>query len=117
MTTIVAQPMAWTNERLKYSSNDCIGLKSLWKMLILDNHSADINTNEVGLFTIHIYIFLFKTFFKTYYWQNLLLPDIVGLKCVCDVIYDNALLGVRICVCFASRFIFFVEEHVLLFLN
>lgn len=51
MTTFIAQPMAWTNERLKYSSNECINLKTLWKMLILDNtNTANIKSNNVSYF-------------------------------------------------------------------
>lgn len=49
MTTFIRQPMAWTNERLKYSSNDCINLKTLWKMLILDNNeNVDIKSKNVS---------------------------------------------------------------------
>lgn len=51
MTTYISQPMAWTNERLKFSSSECINLKALWKMLILDNTSSvDIKSNNVSYF-------------------------------------------------------------------
>lgn len=50
-TTFINRPMAWTNQRLKFTQNDCINLKTLWKMLILeDNHEKeDINSNNVSL--------------------------------------------------------------------
>lgn len=58
MTTIVAHPMAWTNERLKYSSNDCIGLKTLWKMLVLDNNNTgNITSNNVSSLIYNRYLF------------------------------------------------------------
>lgn len=43
--------MAWTNQRLKFTQNDCINLKTLWKMLILENNheKEDINSNNVSL--------------------------------------------------------------------
>ncbi|XP_055302725.1 inositol-trisphosphate 3-kinase homolog isoform X2 [Sitodiplosis mosellana] len=50
-TTFINRPMAWTNQRLKYTQNDCINLKALWKMLILnDNHEKeDIKSNKNAL--------------------------------------------------------------------
>lgn len=40
--------MAWTNQR--YTSNDCINLKALWKMLILDdNHAKEQNVSTTYL--------------------------------------------------------------------
>lgn len=37
MTSVIPHSMAWTNERLKFSSADNVGLKALWKMLVFDN--------------------------------------------------------------------------------
>lgn len=54
-TTFINQPMAWTNQRVKFTQNDCINLKVLWKMLILDNSHGkkDIKSSNVRLrFTI-----------------------------------------------------------------
>lgn len=36
-TTFVSQPMAWNHERMKYTSNECLSFKALWKMLMLDD--------------------------------------------------------------------------------
>lgn len=40
MTSVISHSMAWTNERLKFSSADNVGLKTLWKMLVFDNSSG-----------------------------------------------------------------------------
>lgn len=58
-TLAAAHPMAWTNERLKLSCADGIGLKSLWKMLVLDKSgggSARSNSN-VCVINLHPIIF------------------------------------------------------------
>lgn len=49
-TTFIGQPMAWTHQRIKYTSNDCINFKALWKMLILDNshEHEDIKNKDVS---------------------------------------------------------------------
>lgn len=36
-TEFINQPMAWNHERMKYTSNECLSFKALWKMLILDD--------------------------------------------------------------------------------
>lgn len=64
-TTFINHPnMAWTNH-LKYTSNDCINLKALWKMLILDDshEKEDAESNNVSMnFTILLYIFVYASF-------------------------------------------------------
>lgn len=50
-TAFINHPtMAWTNQRLKFTSNDCINLKTLWKMLILDDshEKEDIKSDNVS---------------------------------------------------------------------
>lgn len=37
MTSVISNSMAWTNERLKVSSAENVGLKTIWKMLVFDN--------------------------------------------------------------------------------
>lgn len=67
MCTAINQPMAWTHQRIKYTSNDCINLKALWKMLILDSNpeNEDIKNENVSssffsLRLIFLDIFKFK---------------------------------------------------------
>lgn len=61
MTTFIAQPMAWTNERINFSSNDCINLKTLWKMLIFDDtESVDIKSENVSRDYFFVLFFIFK---------------------------------------------------------
>lgn len=44
MTSVISHSMAWTNERLKFSSAENIGLKTLWKMLVFENGKEVITT-------------------------------------------------------------------------
>lgn len=46
-TTCHNRPMAWTNQRIKYSAKDCINLKTLWKLLMLDDNKEGIISNHV----------------------------------------------------------------------
>lgn len=51
-TTFLNHPtMAWTHQRFKNTSNDCINLKAFWKKLILDDshdEKGDIQSNNVS---------------------------------------------------------------------
>lgn len=52
--------MAWTNERLKLSCTDGIGLKTLWKMIVLDNHNSSSKKQQknVSIFIRLLYIII-----------------------------------------------------------
>ncbi|KAG4071908.1 hypothetical protein HA402_006069 [Bradysia odoriphaga] len=39
--------MAWTNERLKFSSAENVGLKTLWKMLVFENGKETFRNNDM----------------------------------------------------------------------
>lgn len=54
MTSIISNPMAWTNERLKLSCTDGIGLKTLWKMIVLDNQNSNSKKQQkhVSIFKV-----------------------------------------------------------------
>lgn len=69
MTSVISNPMAWTNERLKLSCTDGIGLKTLWKMIVLDNnnHSNSKKQQQKNVSIINIYIsYYFLTFFSNF---------------------------------------------------
>ncbi|KAJ6649939.1 hypothetical protein Bhyg_05182, partial [Pseudolycoriella hygida] len=47
MTSVISHSMAWKNERLKFSSAENIGLRTLWKMLVFDGKETFSNNDSV----------------------------------------------------------------------
>lgn len=71
MTSTVLQPMAWTNEKIRLSCVENIGLRQLWKLIALDNGTETPKNNNISVDSENLAEFLTN--------RDLLLPNKMSL--------------------------------------